>query len=415
MKNIDVYYESLRQVYEQISDWKPDKPRVIKQVIDWLIWISGVLFGISLVPILPFVLMLLRNQIPIIIGPIDTTTGSFSAFGAIWIVSLLATAFIFFPLLWLSSKVDEQKSDSREGPPQSLSPEQFTFISIYEAYKELKVYFISHIDQHIENSIQALRRILPTHQFILSDREFEIAYQTLKRMALYNESDDHNYSEITYKVDISPEYLIRRYRSNFQQDISIARSFLRTFGKYPWLDIGVNATSTLQAFVALPSKLHPRLREGEELPKVLLILENLSSFLYAFLPEHETNLDQEKVNKLYTEGIECMHKFVSEVNELSQYTFEKEQPEEKEEIVHPSLWKRIPKYFLVKIFVRVTVWFLLLLVLTSGSVYLFNLYIPLTPDTMATVIIGSSVAGAAALAVFLPSQQEMEEGGDKYH
>jgi hypothetical protein len=188
MNNIDIYYESLRQVYDQILSWEEPKPRLRERIIDWLVGITGVAFALSVIPILPAILMLLRGHLPIVIGPLDTTQGTFGAFALTWIASVIISALLFFPMLWVNDKVDAS-AEKPDGPPQTLSPEQLTFISVYEAYKELKVYFVSHIDQHVDKSLAALRKIIPRARWAISSREMIYSSRELERMALMAELD----------------------------------------------------------------------------------------------------------------------------------------------------------------------------------------------------------------------------------
>jgi hypothetical protein len=44
----------------------------------------------------------------------------------------------------------------------------------------------------------------------------------------------------------------------------------------------------------------------------------------------------------------------------------------------------------------------LISVLTTIAVFILNQFVRLSPDTMATIVIGSSIASAAVLAGFLP-------------
>jgi hypothetical protein len=395
MNNIDIYYESLRQVYDQILSWEEPKPRLRERIIDWLVGITGVAFALSVIPILPAILMLLRGHLPIVIGPLDTTQGTFGAFALTWIASVIISALLFFPMLWVNDKVDAS-AEKPDGPPQTLSPEQLTFISVYEAYKELKVYFVSHIDQHVDKSLAALRKIIPRARWAISSREMIYSSRELERMALMAELDAAEKIEFAYRT------VQRRLWPSFPAQVSVAHSFLRTFEGFAWFQLDPTTKSTLQALISFPQKVPIRLREREDLPAMVAVLENMSKFTYAFLPEHATYLNPEEVEQLQSEGLECLKKFVQQVNDLTQYSAPPDPTKETEDISKPSLRDHFQRFYLHNVFFRFTLWFVLILLLTSGAVFLFNQYIVLSPDTMAALVIGTSVASAATLAAFLP-------------
>lgn len=401
MNNIDICYESLRQVYDQILSWEEPKPRLRERIIDWLVGITGVAFALSVIPILPAILMLLRGHFPIVIGPLDTTQGTFGAFALTWIASVIISALLFFPMLWVNDKVDAS-AEKPDGPPQTLSPEQLTFISVYEAYKELKVYFVSHIDQHVDNSLAALRKIIPRARWARSSREMVYLSRELERMAPMAELDAADEIEFTYRKHARRSLVQRRPWPSFPAQVSVARSFLRTFERFAWFQLDPTTKSTLQALISLPQKVPIRLREREDLPAMVAILENMSIFTYAFLPEHATYLNPEEVDQLQSEGLDCLRKFVQQVNDLTQYSAPPDPTKETEDISNPSLRNHFQRFYLDNVFLRFTLWFVLILLVTSGAVFLFNQYVVLSPDTMASLVIGTSVASAAVLAAFLP-------------
>lgn len=72
--------------------------------------------------------------------------------------------------------------------------------------------------------------------------------------------------------------------------------------------------------------------------------------------------------------------------------------------IGPTFIEKATMKFYDNIFIRFFVWFLFILVLTSVIMILLSQKLPLSPDTMVTISIGTSIAGAAALAGFLPSK-----------
>ncbi|GAG29584.1 unnamed protein product, partial [marine sediment metagenome] len=71
MENIDLYYESLKQVYDQIESWPEHKPSFRERFVDWLVGITAVLFALSLIPVFPTILMVVGGQTGLVLGPID--------------------------------------------------------------------------------------------------------------------------------------------------------------------------------------------------------------------------------------------------------------------------------------------------------------------------------------------------------
>jgi hypothetical protein len=196
--------------------------------------------------------------------------------------------------------------------------------------------------------------------------------------------------------------------TSFPRQVSIAREFLLTFEKYTWFQLDNTTKSNLQALISFLDKILPRLRQREDLPVVLSVLKNLSKFTYAYLPEHKTNLDSEALEKLLAEGTECLKRFVQEVNGLTHYSPEPEQIET--DIPQPTWREKLQGFYYRNVFFRFTLWFILILILTTGAALFTNQFIAkLSPDTMATLIIGSSVAGAAGLARFLPRDSKSEQ------
>jgi hypothetical protein len=273
-------------------------------------------------------------------------------------------------------------------PPQSLSPEQLTFIAVYESYKELKIFFVSHVEQHIDNSRKALNRVLP-RSYDFDERAF------LERQELVFREDE---------VIIERAGEFRTMRSwktaNLIRQVEVASAFLSTFEKYAWFELDTQTKSTLQALISFSEKIPHRLKDKQDLPRVLSVLENLSKFTYAYLPEHNTYMESTTLDELHSDGAKCLGKFAQEVNELTSYKRE-EQPKRKHEIP-PTIIDKVRGKFYENVFFRFSVWFLLIVALTSGAVILINQRLTLSPDTMVTIIISTSVASAAALAGFLP-------------
>ena len=408
MQNIDLYYESLKQVYDQIEIWPEHKPSFRERFVDWLVGISGVLFALSLIPIFPAILVFVGSQTGLVIGPIDLSVATFGRFILVWIVTTVVTGAIFGLMLWINSKVDSSVEEPKR-PPQTLSPEQLTFVAVYESYKELKIFFVSHIEQHVNNSLEALRRLVsprmlwrgsPSAPHIIGER-FEA--ESFEEELLYREM---------YLREHRP---FRKPTSSFAAQVSVAQSFLNTFEKYAWFQLDTTTKSALQALISFPAKTYYRLLEKEELPTVLSILENLSKFVYAYLPEHQTYMEPEVLQKLQSDGRKALDSLVQQINDLAPYRpiVEKEK-RPRPEIPPPGFRRKLSKLYADNVFLRFAIWFIIILLLTSGIVYLVDQRVAqLDTNVMVSIIIGASATGAATLAAFTPKASKGEVRQDQ--
>lgn len=395
MQNIDIYYESLKQVYDQMVQWKAPKPPLRARMADWLTGFLVVCLLLSIVPVLPAIVLYLGSQFDWVVWLLDLTEATFEKFTLVWILLVVITLVTSLFVGWMLSKFVSSVT-TPTGPPQSLSPEQLTFIAVYEAYKELKIFFVSHIDNHVDNSLRALKRVLPGRE-----RRGKIAH-------LYSPDSPDQFERVIVERlgdkrhgHIFPAPDEDKFIGNLPKQISIARSFLRTFEQFAWFQLDVRTKAILQALLSLQEKLPYRLKEREDLPAVLSILDNLSKFTYAYLPEHKTYMDAEALKKLQTEGSDCLQRFVEEVTELTTISLP-EQKKSQSNVTSISFREKYHHIYNHYVFVRFTMWFVVILLLTSAAVFLINQVVKLSADTMATVVIGTSVASAAALAGFLP-------------
>lgn len=172
--------------------------------------------------------------------------------------------------------------------------------------------------------------------------------------------------------------------------------------------------SVLQALISFPAKIYYRLLEKEELPTVLSILENLSKFIYAYLPEHQTYMEPEVLQKLQNDGRKALDSFVQQINDLAPYqpVVEKGEKRPKPEIPPFGFKKKLSMFYADNVFFRFTLWFIIILLLTSGIVYLVNQRVAqLDINVMVSMVIGASATGAAALAAFTPkaSKEKVEQ------
>jgi hypothetical protein len=298
----------------------------------------------------------------------------------------------------LNDKIDPPSTRAEEKAPQTLSPEQSTFIFVYQAYKELKIFFVSHIDQHIERALTSLRRLRQSpveiglgDELVFGNLPPEIRYQEMER----------------YRAVQGARSRSIRNRSTLTRQISIAQEFLKTFEKYSWFHIDDLTKARLQALISFQRKILIRLRKREDLPAVLSVLENLSKFLYAFLPEHKTNMNTEELDALHAEGVKCLDAFVEDVNKLIEYPPERHPEKISHHDERLTFIQKIQVLYFGNIFFRFIVWLLLLLAITTSLVFAATLKIAnLDMNIMVSTVIAASVTGATALAVIAARPQK---------
>ena len=415
MQNICQYYESLQKVYDQIESWPEYKPSFHERFVGWLVGIAIVLFALSIIPLLPALLVFIGGQTGLVIGPIDLSIATFELGLGVWGAALVVTGAILGLMILINNKVDSAV-DEPKGPPQKLSPEQLTFVAVYESYNELRIFLLTPFEQHVNNSLQALRRLV-SHRTLWRASPSALGPNVIFRETFdadFREeldADSHN-QELMYREMYPRGYRsFRETISSFASQVSVAQSFLNTFEKYAWFQLDTETKSVLQALISFSSQVYYRLLEKQDLPTVLSILESLSKFIYAYLPEHQTSMEPEVLEKLQDDGRKALDSFVQQVNNLAPYrpVVEKEEKRPKQELP-PGFYRRLSKLYAENVFLRFTRWFIFILLLTSAIVYLVNLWIQLDINSMVIMVIGTSTT-VAAIAVFTPkySKEKTEQ------
>lgn len=398
MEDIDLYYDSLKQVFEEMSAWRKPKPPFIKRFLTTCAGIFGVFLALSIIPIIPAILVYIGWPLSLFFARLNLTWGPFSRFILVWPTAVVIALIFVAVFASLANKVHYSE---RPEPPQTLSPEQITFLSAYEAYRELKIYFVSHIDHHVDLSLLALNRIIVPRRtrgqvVDIGDAVFRTHGPASKELSEPNETD------VFYLSDREITYAEKRLQAGLPKQIRTARMFLHTFEKFAWFQLGSETKAILQALLSVQEKIPHRLRAREDLPAALSVLENFSKFTYAYLPEHKTYMAPNELSDLQADGKQCLRGFVDEINGLTSYQSSIDKKKKRLEAHKPRFNEKFRGYYDRSVFFRFTIWFVLILFLTSGAVILINQFVKLSADTMATVIIGTSVASAAALAGFLP-------------
>lgn len=278
----------------------------------------------------------------------------FGKFLLTWPACLLVTALFLFLFLRFRPKEDSGVNE----PPQTLSPEQFAFVCSYQAYKELKMYFVSHIEQHIEAARLAFNRLIPYESLESNDRETLVRYEALGPRS----RRDGSAQAVYYLVNDESSWFEANLRRGFSRQVQTARTFLKTFEKFAWFKPDTTTREILQALISLEEKIPPRLVSREDLPAAVTILENFSKFLYAYLPEHQAYMEPNGLADLQADGSACLSRFVRDVNALTS-SHTSDTPKKSNEVAKPTLGEKFETFYSYSVFFRFTIWFVLILIL----------------------------------------------------
>src|SRR5215203_1696415 len=97
MNNIDIYYESIKQVFEQIENWKKPKPPLRERVVDAILGSAIFLFIVTLIPIVPAAFVFIGGIFDLHLFTIHLKGATILNFVIIWVAS--AAIFLAFMLI----------------------------------------------------------------------------------------------------------------------------------------------------------------------------------------------------------------------------------------------------------------------------------------------------------------------------
>ena len=98
MNNIDMYYESIKQVYEQIKKWQRPKPPLGERVVDSVLIFAIVIFIASLIPVIPILYVIIGGKLNLSLYTISLSNASIIDFVKVWVGIALITL-IFMVLM----------------------------------------------------------------------------------------------------------------------------------------------------------------------------------------------------------------------------------------------------------------------------------------------------------------------------
>ena len=62
MENVDIYYESLREIYDEMVEWKPPGEPKGNRVLNWIVGFLVVFLLSSIIPVTPLALVYLASR-----------------------------------------------------------------------------------------------------------------------------------------------------------------------------------------------------------------------------------------------------------------------------------------------------------------------------------------------------------------
>src|SRR4051812_24157307 len=101
MQNIDIYYESLKQVYEQMTRWEPPKPPVRQRIVGWIVGIATVFLLLSIVPLLPIALVFLASKFGWTLGRLHLSDATLGKFLLVWVFTVVISALCLAFVSWI--------------------------------------------------------------------------------------------------------------------------------------------------------------------------------------------------------------------------------------------------------------------------------------------------------------------------
>lgn len=369
MENIDQYYRSLKEIYDYLVDWKepPGLRRQASSVLFALEAASVVCLLLTVIPVLPFTLSIGLPRLDRGLTSLAILGLRLEPLMQYWVLCLVGSVASTYIFDILANYVEPPSSP----PKYSLSADQVSFILVYMAFEELRLYLIDNLTEHVDKATNAIRKLLRPpfpprlYRRVPTDVRLARAYSRLPGSAM-------------------------------ARQLQITSEFLNTYQPYDWFRMDEQAETTLRALTSIPSKIYTRLVVKQDLPKLKTILEHLARWIYAYLPELEASRAPEQLQALRQAGDREAAQFAAEMEGLTEYELPSP-PVPDETPRRPSIIRRIleSEHMLVR-FLR---YFIFILILTSALSLVAVQVFGVQRDSAILTTISTSVLGGATLAV----------------
>src|SRR5581483_4500750 len=319
--DVKSYYDSISDAFrETICSQKKDRSK------DWLKFIVTTLFGLSLIPLVPYVFsFVIPRLLPgarLWIFGFKFSVASFWFWWPVCFVSFLLIVIIVFRLLRPTQKL--------------LSQAQMRFGYAYGGGVEIRRYKTNHLQRHIQTATEylgELPRMLPV-------------------------------ARTSFRADFDPY-------PHFEADVVLVEapyaemdSFAEPRSRRPyWYRLGPETEKILSALRSFWPKLRDRLKDHKDLTAIESAVGDLANYLYTEIPEISEGTAEDR-QRLLRFSMDSLNSFAEKINALEVYRSESP-PSSREEKVSRgvvSTGQRLNAFFLHP---NIAVSFLAWLILTS--------------------------------------------------
>ena len=99
MQNIEIYYQSIKLVYDEIVGWEK-RPKPFRQKFaNSLIGVAATMFGLSLIPIIPSIFVFVGSQLRWHVADFDLSQSTIGTYALAWLIGTISTLFLFLGMM----------------------------------------------------------------------------------------------------------------------------------------------------------------------------------------------------------------------------------------------------------------------------------------------------------------------------
>lgn len=389
MENIDEYYRSLKEIFDYLVDWKqpPTARRRASSVFMTLVVASMFSLTLTLIPVLPFVLSIVLPKLGRGLTAITMLGVRLEPLMQYWLLSLAGSGAATTIFMLLGIYLEPPSSE----PEYSLSPDQVSFVLLYTAFEELRLYLIDNLTVHLDKARRAIERLLLRPRSVL--------YSRRRREMLLREAELSELENLSQ--NLPPDFVVREEprfplpTPAMASQLEITSRFLRTYERYGWFRMETQTDVALRALSSFRSIIYTRLVAKEDLAKVKTVLEHMARWIYAYLPELEASRTPEELEALRQAGDRELAEFAAEMESVTEY-----------ELPSPPVPEKRPRgASLIRgiltsedTLVRFIVYFLFVLILTSALSLVAVQVFGVQREGAVVMTISTSIVGGAGLA-----------------
>jgi len=266
---------------------------------------------LTLIPVLPFVLSIVLPKLDRGLTAITMLGVRLEPLMQYWLLSLVGSGAATTIFMLLGIYLEPPSSE----PEYSLSAEQVSFVLLYTAFEELRLYLIDNLTVHLDKARRAIERLLPRPRSVL--------YRRRGREVLLREAELGELENLSQ--NLPPHFAVREEprfplpTPAMASQLEITSRFLRTYERYGWFRMEPLTELALRALSSFRSIIYTRLVAKEDLAKVKTVLEHMARWTYAYLPELEASRTPEDLEALRQAGHRELAEFAAALASLTQY------------------------------------------------------------------------------------------------